>query len=370
MIETLRDLLNQDENENLDFKLKLPLGHRSERKEFAKDICCFANANGGYIVVGVEDRTRNRIGIPPESLDRKRIMKVGRERITPPVHEIHASEIEYEGVNYGLIEIVKTNQVHQVEGVVYIRKEDNCIIANTDTITELVRKSREYSLEQARLSQERELSSYPEIESQRAEEILDKLLNTFYGAGLVERIDPKRRESRWILRRTVENQLNSFAKACSVTIDTETPCPEVFHDMLRIRAIGLLALAQIGNDPTEIKKTRLVLEYDPTLANQIETEQSLEFLFDWMREFRNQPRSIFEPFPKSMGIGERASRIEQQMKLTNEFLSLTKDIPPGEVNPMTMGWAMLTGLVTDSLSQLSSGKSRSVNRAKKRMQRY
>ncbi len=369
MIEILRELLDQDENENLDFKQALPLEHRSQRKELAKDICCFANTGGGYIVIGIEDKTKNRIGIPPGSLDIKIILKVGRERITPPVHSIRVTEIEYEGINFGLIEISKTNQVHQVDGVVYFRKEDDCVIADIGTISELARKSNEYFLEEARLSRERALSNFPEIESQRVEEILDKLLKVFYDASLYERISAKRREKRWIHRRTVENKLKSFTEACSVSIDTETPSPEIFHDMLRVRAIGLLAMAQIGNDSTVTKKTRLVLEYNPTKENKIEEEQAVEFLFDWMEEFRNQPRSIFEPIPSNIGVDERALRIQQQAQLTGELLSLTSENPPGEVNPFTIVWVMLAGLAEDSMSNLSSGKSKSINRMFRRAKR-
>jgi len=54
------------ETASLDFKETLDLAHDRDRVEFAKDVLAMANTGGGDIVVGVEDGTRQRLGISEE----------------------------------------------------------------------------------------------------------------------------------------------------------------------------------------------------------------------------------------------------------------------------------------------------------------
>ena len=58
-------LLKREEGTKLDFKLKIDILIESGKKELAKDICAIANSRGGrgYIVIGVEDKTKRVIGI-------------------------------------------------------------------------------------------------------------------------------------------------------------------------------------------------------------------------------------------------------------------------------------------------------------------
>ena len=367
MNENLRYLLKQDESETLDFKRELPLRRDKQRKELAKDICCFANTSGGFIIIGVEDTTKNRIGIPPGTLDVKQIMKIGRDRIVPPVHKIKAEEVEHEGLTYGFISIERTNQVHQTQGVTYVRRMDDCLKADAVTISELVQKSKDYAIEEAQRRREMELAGFSEIESKRAEEILDRLLEQFYGDGFMERLDSKRQERRWIVRRMVADELKSFTKACTVTIDPKSDISEQFLDILRTRSIGMLAMAQLVNDPTDTQKTRIVIEYDPTIVNEGEDERSAEFLFEWAEKFKNTPRSTFTQ--SLSGIIEESLRIQQQLILQNEFLDLTKNIHIDGVNPFTMLWAMLVALANDSILDLTAGKSKWAATLKKRVKR-
>ena len=66
----LLSLIKRDEGLKLDFKLKLDLSYETGKKELTKDICAIANSNGqrGYIIVGIQDKTKNIIGIKKDEM--------------------------------------------------------------------------------------------------------------------------------------------------------------------------------------------------------------------------------------------------------------------------------------------------------------
>ena len=67
-IKKLKILLKKEEGTKLDFKLSLDLINESGKKELAKDICAIANSKGGrgYIIIGIEDKTKKIVGINKE----------------------------------------------------------------------------------------------------------------------------------------------------------------------------------------------------------------------------------------------------------------------------------------------------------------
>ena len=82
-------LLSQDEGEELDFKLQLSLISESQKHELAKDVSAMANTNGGYIIIGVEDKTHKPVGVPPRSINFDKIQQIVSSRIDPPVRFYH-----------------------------------------------------------------------------------------------------------------------------------------------------------------------------------------------------------------------------------------------------------------------------------------
>src|SRR5579859_1142858 len=56
--EDIQELKDNDEPESktLDYKLQVNKNNPGEKGDFLEDICAFANADGGFIVVGIEDR--------------------------------------------------------------------------------------------------------------------------------------------------------------------------------------------------------------------------------------------------------------------------------------------------------------------------
>ena len=97
-IKKLRSILKREEGTKLDFKLKLELWNETGKKELAKDVCAIANSNGGrgYIIVGIEDKTKRIIGIEDsDKFKEEQIQQIITSRCEPPIPiEINFVEIE------------------------------------------------------------------------------------------------------------------------------------------------------------------------------------------------------------------------------------------------------------------------------------
>ncbi|ATD54403.1 AlbA family DNA-binding domain-containing protein [Clostridium chauvoei] len=81
-------IISKEEGTKLDFKLKLSLNCESGKKELAKDICAIANSNGGrgYIVVGVQDKTKKIVGIKKADLfSEEQVQQIISSRCEPPI---------------------------------------------------------------------------------------------------------------------------------------------------------------------------------------------------------------------------------------------------------------------------------------------
>ena len=63
----MRLIESPSETASLDFKETLDVNQSRDRVEFAKDVLAMANSGGGHVVVGIEDKTRRRVGIGLES---------------------------------------------------------------------------------------------------------------------------------------------------------------------------------------------------------------------------------------------------------------------------------------------------------------
>lgn len=84
----LLSLLAREEGRKLDFKQRLELNFETGKKELTKDICAIANSNGGrgYIVVGIEDKTKKIIGISEEDkFNEEKIQQIVASRCDPPI---------------------------------------------------------------------------------------------------------------------------------------------------------------------------------------------------------------------------------------------------------------------------------------------
>ncbi len=150
-VQKLKTLLNQEENPKLDFKADLHIEMESDKKELAKDVIAMANSRGGrgYIVYGVEDKSKQVIGIDVEKFSEEQIQQILYNRANPPV-SISVQTLKYEGKNVAVLTIYKSNQrPHQMiqNGAFYIRRGSTTDVAHRGEIATMLQQSGLFSYE-------------------------------------------------------------------------------------------------------------------------------------------------------------------------------------------------------------------------------
>jgi predicted HTH transcriptional regulator len=123
----LLSLLAREEGRKLDFKQRIELNYETGKKELTKDICAIANSNGGrgYIVVGIEDKTKKIIGISEEDkFNEEKIQQIIASRCDPPI-PVSVDYIKIEEKDVAVITIYNWEQrPYQVResGAFFIRR--------------------------------------------------------------------------------------------------------------------------------------------------------------------------------------------------------------------------------------------------------
>ena len=95
-MDTLDDLFNRirlGEDSGLELKRVLLAGERvtdPRRDDFADELAAFANGHGGTVVLGVDDKTREVIGVPSERLDAVEtwVREICNDSIKPPLDAV------------------------------------------------------------------------------------------------------------------------------------------------------------------------------------------------------------------------------------------------------------------------------------------
>ncbi|MBK5239683.1 RNA-binding domain-containing protein [Clostridium sp.] len=119
-------LLKRDEGTKLDFKQKIDIFIESGKKELAKDISAIANSRGGrgYLVIGVEDKTKKIIGIDASEFKEEQLQQIISSRCEPPI-PISVDFVIYQSKNLAIITIYDGGQKpYQLRenGAFYIRR--------------------------------------------------------------------------------------------------------------------------------------------------------------------------------------------------------------------------------------------------------
>ncbi|MEF9960953.1 MAG: putative DNA binding domain-containing protein [Niameybacter sp.] len=149
----LSNLLKEEESFKLDFKLKLSLEVDSDKKEFVKDVIAMANTEGGrgYIVFGVEDKTKRIIGLTDVPVDiEERIQQIITYRSVPPV-PVSFEVLEYKQKQVGILTIYKSRQVpHQMRqnGAFYLRRGSTTDVATRHELAQMLQAQGILSFEQ------------------------------------------------------------------------------------------------------------------------------------------------------------------------------------------------------------------------------
>ncbi|UZQ51845.1 helix-turn-helix domain-containing protein [Clostridium kluyveri] len=100
------NLLKKIEGPKLDFKQCINIDSDGGKKELAKDVCAIANSRGGrgYLIIGVEDKTKKILGIGEANFDEEKIQQIISSRIDPPI-PISLEIFKYEGKKIAIITI-------------------------------------------------------------------------------------------------------------------------------------------------------------------------------------------------------------------------------------------------------------------------
>lgn len=131
----LLSLLKREEGIKLDYKLKLDLSTESGRKELAKDVCAMANSRGGrgYIIIGIEDKTKNIVGINQGDITEEQLQQIVSSRIEPPI----PISLEYIKVSETLVGIINIYDGYQKP---YQFKENGAFYVRRGSTTDTMRK--------------------------------------------------------------------------------------------------------------------------------------------------------------------------------------------------------------------------------------
>lgn len=143
--------MNWKEDSQLDFKsLKKAIGKKSDVESLAETCVCFANAQGGILVIGIEDKDT----LPPENQkvvieEVNKVMKRLRD-LTDGVAlanpEIHTHE---NGGQYFTIKILPSSRLIATtsSGKVLIRISDNCYPVKSEELTDLAAEKNAFQWE-------------------------------------------------------------------------------------------------------------------------------------------------------------------------------------------------------------------------------
>jgi hypothetical protein len=108
MASDLIDLLRDPSNErlNVEYKAWLDLGDGPTRAKLARHLAAISNYDGGYLVLGVDDRTRQLLGPAPynvrDVVTQDVISDIVRKYLSPPF-QCEVKFVEHEGTEYPIV---------------------------------------------------------------------------------------------------------------------------------------------------------------------------------------------------------------------------------------------------------------------------
>ena len=133
--------LEEYENSTIEYKsLKKVVGKSANLKDLAKTCVCLANAQGGYLFIGIEDKDK----LPPkeQKIDHEEMNKVIKilRSLTDGVGLVNPEiETHENGAEYFMIQIYPSKQLIATtsEGKVFMRVGDECVPIKGEELTRL-----------------------------------------------------------------------------------------------------------------------------------------------------------------------------------------------------------------------------------------
>ena len=136
MFDSLTDLIEKiylGEDSTIEFKRELP-----HRESLGDEIAAFANANGGVILIGVDDDSEI-VGIDRQNLDRteKTAVEIFGDNIDPMVH-IVTEKLQVDNKNILKIEVPRSPFVHKSSNGYFIRQGSSKREMTTEQLARLL----------------------------------------------------------------------------------------------------------------------------------------------------------------------------------------------------------------------------------------
>ncbi|MEK4006077.1 AlbA family DNA-binding domain-containing protein [Paenibacillus sp. FSL H3-0333] len=181
--ESFYRILDEGREDNAwDFKLEITISEKKKFYELLKDILAFANSEGGHLLLGVEDRTHNLLGVTVEIDEAELVQKIETSLgYSIDCRILYFNDNEDETKRLGILKINGLNKIcvspktfSSEKGVIveqdaiYVRRGTRSIKANQDQLNDLVRRlqiasSYEFSEEEIRVIEKNKNSSYLEL---------------------------------------------------------------------------------------------------------------------------------------------------------------------------------------------------------------
>lgn len=115
----IKSIIASGEGYNAEFKVSIP----SKIKEITEEVCAFANASGGVVLIGVDD-ANNIKGITIDNAKRSAIQNSINE-ISPSL-KCDFNMVEVDGKNIAIIEVPSgQNKPYVLSGAIYVRQGPN-----------------------------------------------------------------------------------------------------------------------------------------------------------------------------------------------------------------------------------------------------
>lgn len=129
------------EDKNRDYKsLRKAIGSKANHKDLAETCVCFANAQGGEIIIGIEDK--NDVPPPEQRINQEDINALLKSlrSLTDGVGIVNQETVRHEnGGEYFILKILPSTRVIATTstGKVFIRVSDNCFPVSSEELTQL-----------------------------------------------------------------------------------------------------------------------------------------------------------------------------------------------------------------------------------------
>lgn len=142
---------NWQEDSNLDFKsLKKAIGNKSDVESLAETCVCFANAQGGKLIIGIE----NKESEPPTNqkivIDEMNKVVSRLRSLTDGVGLVNPEVIKHKnGGEYFIVNILPSSRTiaTTTSGKVFVRITDNCYAVKSEELTDLASEKNAFQWE-------------------------------------------------------------------------------------------------------------------------------------------------------------------------------------------------------------------------------